>query len=98
VYLKDRSGKVISRGVINQESGYVLPDTTRIFTVELNKLASAKLWDTSYNLQADYRYDGLNVYASKKTSLRYLSPSLVLLALFIVALVVAIRRHKKRPQ
>lgn len=97
VYLKSGS-KVIAKGVINQESGYVLPGTTRAFTVQLDKLTSANFWNTAYKLQVDYRYDGIDRYASKSASVTYINSwwliIVIVLAVTIRQLVTRLRRRK----
>ena len=100
VYLKDSSGAVLSKGVINEESGYVLPDTSRVFTVKLNKISSPKPWVSSFNMQVDYRYDGIDQYATKSTSFKTINPVLILLIvasfgfIFVIIKIVS-NRFKK---
>ena len=99
VYLKNKSGRVIARGVINQESGYVLPDSTRIFRVQLNKIAPAKLWDTTYSLQVDYRYDGIDKFATKTTSIHYINlPVILVLILLLTGVIYFIARNMRQKQ
>jgi hypothetical protein len=88
VYLKDKSGKVLSKGEINQESGFVLPGTSRVFTVKLNKLASARPWSTSYKLQVDYRYDGIDQFASKNFTIHSFNPAMFVIFLILLAAAV----------
>lgn len=57
------SGNVISQGVINEESGYVLPETSKQILVRLKTMAHKDLRTSVYNLQVDYRYDGLDKFA-----------------------------------
>lgn len=99
VYLKNKSGRVIARGVINQESGYVLPDSSRIFRVPLNKIAPARLWDTTYSLQVDYRYDGIDRFASKTVLIHYINlPILFVLILILTGAIYYVARNMRQKQ
>ncbi len=82
VLLKSLSGAVISQGIINGQSEFVLPETTRNLTVKLNPISSISMWPNKYHIQVDYRYDGIDNFASKDKSLYFLNlPSLLLLGL-----------------
>ena len=96
VYLKDNGGKIIKKGIINEQSGYVLPSSDRVFMVDLKKITLPNFWNRSYKLQVDYRYDGFNKYASKQIKVSVLNP--VLIALLAIVLVVALLgwKNKKR--
>jgi hypothetical protein len=96
IYIKDHGGKVIAKGAINEQSGYVLPDTSRTFTVPLTKVASPSLLGMRYHIQIDYRYDGLDRFAGKQTSLHFVNPWLIVVALPILAVTsFAYRRFRK---
>jgi hypothetical protein len=85
IYLKDHRGKVVARGAINEQSGYVLPDTNRTFTVPLTRVSSPSLLGMRYHIQVDYRYDGLDSFASKQTSIHFVNPWLIVVILLIIA-------------
>ena len=77
-------GKVISEGVINEDSSFVLPETTRQIPVEMRAVGRAGIWPSAYQIQADYRYDGIDVYARKEQRLYFVNA--VSIALIITAL------------
>lgn len=78
------SGKIIARGVINQESSFVLPEMSRQISVEMHKVNSANIWPTVYHIQVDYRYEGIDEFARKDKPLYYANlPSLVIISAII---------------
>lgn len=97
------NGKVVSQGVINDASSFVLPETYRQIPVELGSLGHAGWRPGLYHIRVDYRYDGLDRYASKTFAVHFLNlSSLLLIAVVLAAalwLAVKIRRRKgqKRP-
>ncbi len=101
--LKSPSGKVIAHGIINSESAYILPETFRELYVPLTKIRSSYPLPGVYSVEVDYRYDGLNVSASKSYATRYINLKLdvvLLLIIFIIAryLVIKIKKAKHAPQ
>ncbi len=57
VTLTDPSGRKVAKGVINQESGFLLPETLRTYPVKLQNL-SREFIPGKYTLTIAYRYDG----------------------------------------
>jgi hypothetical protein len=53
------NGTVVSEGIINEESGYLLPETHRQLYVPLRTLQGIGLWPGFYKLEITYRYGGL---------------------------------------
>lgn len=80
--------KVISQAVINQESGYILPETYRQFSLELVPIKPlSKKPLNSYKLEVDYRYDGLDKFAVKTFTVRWFNGIFVLsLGLLLIGL------------
>lgn len=96
VTLKD-GNKIISRGVINQESSFLLPATTRDFTSELHQLSKPSWLHHSLTLQVDYRYDGLDKFATKTVMIRYYSAYFWTVIFLIIAVLVVAWRHFRKP-
>lgn len=67
VVLTDPLGRKIAKGVINQESGFLLPETLRTYPVILQNLARA-LIPGKYTLTIAYRYDGKEDVVMKEMS------------------------------
>lgn len=95
VKLKSPSGKILAEGIINSESAYILPESFRELFVPLNKVASTPPLPGVYNVEVDYRYDGINVVAVKNYPVRFLSLGTFAALLAVVALVVYILRRRK---
>ncbi len=57
VELKNPLGQSISKGIINQQSGLLMPYDTHDYQVELNSLQPA-WWPGNYTIVLSYRYDG----------------------------------------
>ncbi|MBX4201416.1 hypothetical protein KW803_00770 [Candidatus Saccharibacteria bacterium] len=84
----------ISKGIINPQSSIVLPRTTRSFEVPLNPLSkhSSGWFFTIYKLQVDYRYDGIDHYATKTIDVRVLNKRSLIALLWLIILVLVIKR------
>lgn len=101
VYLKDGT-KVLARGVINEQSGYLLPETHRVFDLPLLTTAHQSNFSFKvYKLQVDYRYDGFENFASKSQDFVVINPvivvSLAILTVVMVASYTVGRRMLARP-
>ncbi len=84
------NGETVSQGVINEESGYILPETSKQILVRLNQLGHKDLRTSTYKLRVDYRYDGIDTFARRDLPVYITSPlGLVILALLFAALVWA---------
>jgi len=88
VMLSSPNGQVLRRGVINEESGYVLPETFRQFYILPTVLKKPGLWPATYKLKVDYRYDGISQYATQSYQIRYVNPLGILLLLAVIAALV----------
>lgn len=68
VAVRDMWGRVVRRSVLNEESGRILPESFRTYTVPLKNMAPAFLPGT-YTISVEYRYDGSDdvVAAPEKT-------------------------------
>jgi hypothetical protein len=65
VKLKNSAGQVLAQGIINAESGYVLPETFREIPVQLTTVKKGLPLPGNYQLSVEYRYDGLDHFAVK---------------------------------
>lgn len=94
VYVKS-GNKVLARGVINEQSGYILPETFRTFDVPLRPVANSNnLFVGKYTLQTDYRYDGYEQFASSSTS--YLVFNVFGLSAVVALMVLTAAVYKSR--
>ncbi|MBC7546803.1 hypothetical protein H7171_03600 [Candidatus Saccharibacteria bacterium] len=98
VSLKNSAGQVVARGVINDDSNYVLPETYRQIYVKLTPVKTGIQLPGPYTVSVDYRYDGLAVTRNKTIGLRFAGLKIYLVFILIVGLliVVGFRRYKRR--
>lgn len=76
VTVRDPWGRAVRKGVINEESGRILPESYRIYGVSLKEMASAFL-PGRYTILIEYRYDGSEEFVAVPT--RTTSPVLLIL-------------------
>lgn len=70
INITDSSGKIVAQGIINANSGKVLPETFRTLEVPINRI---NIWNRPgiYRLEVNYRYDGLATFSTVKTTVVY---------------------------
>lgn len=95
VTLKSPSGTVLSRGVINSESAYVLPETFREIYVPLTKIANDFPSPGLYRIHVDYRYDGIEQVAYKSSIVRFINLKLWTGMLITFAAILLFAKHQK---
>lgn len=92
-------GRVVSQGVINDASSFVLPETYRQIPVALQSVGHSGWRPGLYHIEVDYRYDGIGHYASKSFAVRFLNlSSLVIIVIVITStalLAIKVRRQKR---
>lgn len=98
VSVKNASGEVLLKGVINEASSYVLPDQSRQVTAELSKVDSRYVLPGKYRVEVMYRYDGYETAGFASESFFFISWAVVAAALIICSgtvYAVRSRTHKK---
>ncbi len=88
VTITDTTDREIARGIINTDSGQILPETSRLYEVSLSSRGSF-LWPGYYRLFVAYRYDGQATYANYEAQFWYV-PGKFLVGAGAVALVVLV--------
>jgi hypothetical protein len=88
ITITDPSGKLVSKGVINENSGIILPETYRRYSVPLNKVASST-HPGKYKMHVDFRFDGYEQYRSYQTSM-FLLASWAVAALAVLIVLAAL--------
>jgi hypothetical protein len=79
VTVTDSGGKLISKGVINENSSIILPEMYRKLSVPLNKINSAN-HTGKYTVKVDFRFDGYDKYRSFQSSMFLLTPSVIIIS------------------
>lgn len=101
VQLLAPNGRVVSQGVINEDSGRLLPESQRVYPVQLRTLSHLDWLPRHYKLRVDYRYDGIeDRYARKEISVLLVNvPSLAIMLdglLAIIVVIVVLFRSRRR--
>lgn len=93
VVVADSMGHEIARGIINADSGQVLPATSRLYQVPLRP-NGRWFWPGAYRLSVYYRPDRQSVYAHHDQQFLYIPGPLLafLTAAFCVSLALLLRR------
>lgn len=87
VSLIDPLGKEVMKGVINQESGLILPETFRIFSIDLKKVALA-YFPGRYKLFVRYRFDGKEDFVTEEQTINFVPLPVILFSLIIALLLI----------
>jgi hypothetical protein len=98
VTLSTPQGRIISRGIINEDSNIVLPETYRQLNVPLNKISSA-FATGRYVLNVSFRFDGIDQYRQYQTSFLYFPTAGLIVLVLILAGVLGLvywRSHNSR--
>jgi hypothetical protein len=89
--LIDPHGRVVSKGIINDDSGIILPQTFRQYHVPLQKVVASNL-PGRYKVKIDFRFDGISQFRTYQQTFTYLPVgSMVIIIIAIAGLVIAIR-------
>jgi hypothetical protein len=89
VEITDPNGKIVSKGIINENSGIILPETYRRYSVPLNKI-SGSIIPGEYKTTVNFRFDGYDTFRSYQTSQFLLTAALLLLVLAVVIIIALI--------
>lgn len=97
ITLADPRNTMISKGIINPESGIILPESFRLYHTSLDQLAWP-IWPGFYSLHIQYRYAGKEDFASNSSSFFY--PGITGLVIIVIILFILtlyfIKRYIKR--
>jgi hypothetical protein len=101
VEVKDPLGRIVRRGILNEESGIILPESYRSYPIVLKYLEKA-IFPGFYTLSATYRYDGREDFTALPASRTFAWGLFFLWALGILGCVFIVRRvfrnRKKKGQ
>lgn len=92
--ITDPLGRIVAKGIINQESALILPETFRVYPVRLAGLAMSFI-PGRYTMAIAYRYDGKEDFATTSLQFDFIPPAAIVLFLVLGAVFggYAIRRH-----
>lgn len=93
--VSDSFGRKVAKGIINQESGLILPETFRVYPVHLNPLAMSFI-PGRYTMEIAYRYDGKDDFATTTFFFYHIPWPALLASILFIALLWAAGRICKR--
>jgi len=89
-------GREVRKGIINPESGFLLPETLRAYQIDLRSL-SWSIFPGKYTLTVQSRYDGRENFDTQKMERVLLPwPGILLGVFFGGAISFLVRFRKKR--
>jgi hypothetical protein len=92
-----RGKTLISQNQINTTSGLILPESTRLFQLQVNP-PKHYLWPGVYTLVVTYGHDGDATFTVYKQNFLYISSTLVISVIFEITVIVGIIvRYRRRP-
>lgn len=71
VEIKSITNKTVAKGIINEASNKILPETTRKITVNLD-VFKKWIWPGKYFIEINYRFDGKEEFINYKNSFLYI--------------------------
>jgi hypothetical protein len=89
VTLSTPQGRIISRGIINEDSNIILPETYRQLSVPLKKVSSAYATGR-YVLNVSFRFDGIDQYRQYQASFFYIPAAALVILIAILAGIFAL--------
>lgn len=81
ISLTDSNGKLVRKGIINEASAIVLPETARRFEIPLLNINLANK-PGNYKLTVDYRFDGYDGFKKYQKSILLLTPLGLVIGVF----------------
>jgi len=96
ITVTDNQGRIMREGLINQDSGIMLPETNRQFVSNLQNRATV-WWPGNYYVNIKYRYDGKDSYTTQTTKFFYFGKILIILIPLLVGLSLIVFFIVKKP-
>ncbi|MDP2837692.1 MAG: hypothetical protein Q8O53_00235 [Candidatus Moranbacteria bacterium] len=84
VSVTDPFGRIVGKGIINQESTLILPETLRVYPVRLEKLAMSFV-PGRYTMEIAYRYDGKDDFVTTSLQFDFIPPAAIVTFLVLGA-------------
>jgi hypothetical protein len=88
INITNSGGKLVSRGIINENSNIVLPETYRRFSTPLIKTSGIGIMG-KYKMDVNYRFDGYDQFRTYQTSFFVIAPLGFAIFGLIIAMIIA---------
>jgi len=97
VTVTDPLGRTVAKGIINQESALVLPETTRDYPVRIQKNAPI-FFPGRYSMEIAYRYDGKNDFTTVLTRFDFVPLPAIVVSLLVATSIgwYVVRRQRNK--
>jgi hypothetical protein len=89
IEVTDPQGKLVAKGIINENSNLILPETYRRISVGLNKVGNS-LIPGKYKITTNFRFEGYDQFRSYQSSQFILTPAILLFIAIIVVIIAAV--------
>jgi hypothetical protein len=89
IEITDPRGKLVAKGVINENSNLLLPETYRKFSVPLKQISNS-VFPGKYKITTNFRFDGYDQIRTYQTSQFLLTPLLLLFVLSVVLITIIV--------
>jgi hypothetical protein len=98
VQIMNSSSKVVAQAIINTNSGLILPQSKRLFNLNLMSLGSQHLWPGIYTLRITYNHDGQSTYRIYQQKFLFISLPILLIAIGLILLGFILIARKLLPE
>ncbi len=78
ITISDPLGRVVRKGIVNEESGIILPETLRAYSISLKSVRKSFI-PGKYTLSISYRYDGKETFETSSMKLGIFVPMPILI-------------------
>lgn len=85
ITITDPLGRSVAKGIVNQESAIILPETFRVYPVRLTQMATSFI-PGRYTMETAYRYDGKDGFITTSLRFYFIPPAALIFVLIPVAL------------
>lgn len=93
--VSDPLGRVVAKGIINEESSIILPETFRVYPVRLKTLLFSFM-PGRYTMEIGYRYDGKDTFSTSALTFYYIPlPTTLGGMLSFILIGWIVRRYRK---
>ncbi len=97
VRLLSPTNQILSQGIINQQSSFILPESFQNMIVSLKPISRSFGLPGLYHIVVNFRYDGLNKYYTKEYTIKYFNLlGYFGLLIIIFVMVYLIKKYRKR--
>jgi len=95
VEVKSSWGKLVAKGIINEASAKILPESFRVFSLPIKTL-NMWIWPGKYTAEISYRYDGKDNFVVFQKQITYVGREGVIMITIVLLSIVFLWLWKRR--